>query len=698
MRYGRRMTADQASSAVQKAANKPCHVFIAYRQDDGGGAAEWLHENLQGCAIDLVRSSESLEIETYYDQASPAIGDWLGYWRDKLKVSSAMLLVCTHGSAHRRSGVDRLYEEIDFWVKEKGEAPIIIEASDADADDCVPAEIAHLWPDAQRLRLVPGLWNADDSPRSEPRLVERILAGIRLSTEGIHFEELERLRRLNDELKAQMARFHVESSKRGDRLERVLHLAEAAVVAPSSAIAAPFVYEAARALADDYVIDRVTELGERPSLAPDGTRVIDWVDRSTARLMDPFNKRRQRRLRHAAAGRLNRWDTTGVITRCENEVYLWNPSGTPTCDSIPGRLVTVIDSGDRLIIQQPDGAVAVYDRTGDLLFATRSFDAAVRCVKLVDQGRRLLAAFPELFTIDLEDGVEHLVRLRTRSLGDKPPWLLRFSSTGAYVVGLIGKDEDRNVADAAAVWRLDGTAATEAALFETTDRNGIHSVDLVGDHYLAIEWWSGRLDARRRGRPRAEDRRLELHRLGNPDAEVLHVSDLADWSITHHGRAVHAVSANGTGAQPGNGSGSSTWTSIPLIGRRAPRTVSGRSPPMVDTTQPGLRIWSWIPRPPGRKETSVVTTSRSTISAARRSLPSAIIIPEWQRCTIPTSPTLLWNRIVGSSRCRRLTCVNGFVRARSTTTSRSSDPGLVIAAVRHGAAVRGSLRWSAIPS
>ena len=183
-----------------------CHVFICYRQADGLHTAEWLYQKLQGRTIQLDRSQNLLELDVYFDRTAPGIDNWREYWEPKLEVSRALVFVCTRGAARRRDGTDWVYAELDYWLTHKTRGPIIVETT-GHGDRYVPGAIKERWPDAQRIESAPQL--ATDEAirrRLETRAVERILNGIKLSEEGIYFEELEHLRTLNRNLELETAR------------------------------------------------------------------------------------------------------------------------------------------------------------------------------------------------------------------------------------------------------------------------------------------------------------------------------------------------------------------------------------------------------------------------------------------------------------------------------------------------------------
>jgi WD40 repeat protein len=190
----------------EPAAPDKCHTFICYRQSDGLAVAEWLFQRLHGREIRLGRSGKTLQLDVYFDQDAPAIDDWHEYWEPKLKVCRALVLVCTRESATRRDGSDWVYAELDYWLEQKSAAPIVVDAV-GDGGLYVPGIVTGRWPNAQRIVCTPQAWSDDDTgERVEKRAIERILNGIRISEEGVYFEELEHLRLLNRDLQLETAR------------------------------------------------------------------------------------------------------------------------------------------------------------------------------------------------------------------------------------------------------------------------------------------------------------------------------------------------------------------------------------------------------------------------------------------------------------------------------------------------------------
>ena len=166
-------------------------VFIAYRQGarEGDGCAQWLNEKLRGRELSLNATRKAV-INTYFAPVSPAIHDWTQKWKGDLRTARAMILVCSPGTAARRAGRDWLYDEIDWWIRHRQTAPILL-ICDHEGDagtSVVPARILRRWPLIQRVP-----WRG----ASDETTLDRLIEGLRLSETGINYEELRRLRLKN---------------------------------------------------------------------------------------------------------------------------------------------------------------------------------------------------------------------------------------------------------------------------------------------------------------------------------------------------------------------------------------------------------------------------------------------------------------------------------------------------------------------
>ncbi|MBT4483201.1 MAG: toll/interleukin-1 receptor domain-containing protein, partial [Candidatus Latescibacteria bacterium] len=112
---------------------RKCPVFICYRQVDGTKIAQWLFKNLHGkCLSDrgeVDTAEEVSSLDVYFDQTAPAVGDWKAIHQPRLHTSQAMIIVCTPGSFQRLEKNDWVHREIEWWLKNRKVAPILIDAT-----------------------------------------------------------------------------------------------------------------------------------------------------------------------------------------------------------------------------------------------------------------------------------------------------------------------------------------------------------------------------------------------------------------------------------------------------------------------------------------------------------------------------------------------------------------------------------------
>lgn len=116
------------------------------------------------------------------------MGNWTEKWLGDLKTARAWILVCTPGVMARRNGTDWLHREIDWWIRRRKVAPILIDAAGMGARG-VPPPVAARWPLAQRIP-----WSAMATDEEKEVAIERVRAGLLLSERGVNYEELTRLR------------------------------------------------------------------------------------------------------------------------------------------------------------------------------------------------------------------------------------------------------------------------------------------------------------------------------------------------------------------------------------------------------------------------------------------------------------------------------------------------------------------------
>jgi WD40 repeat protein len=187
--------------AVARASGAPrptWPVFICYRQDDGKAAARWLADHLEKRRLPFALEGSDIEpeLDVYFDETAPAVGDWTRIHQPALERARAFLMVCSPGAKVDFGEADWVQKELRWWIDRRGNAPLVIDSTGAE-DRYVPDAIKERWPRAQRTRVLPDQWarlSGNDRRTEEARALERILSGIRASEAIVRYEDLERER------------------------------------------------------------------------------------------------------------------------------------------------------------------------------------------------------------------------------------------------------------------------------------------------------------------------------------------------------------------------------------------------------------------------------------------------------------------------------------------------------------------------
>ena len=178
----------------------PCRVFICYRQDDGDGLAAWLFEVLEGRSLALgPGQKEPAVLSVYFDQAAAAIGDWRTIHAPSLETAKAMLVICTPGAFAKQGDEDWVHREIDWWLKNRTSPPILVDAGRGDGR-WIPDAIKKKWPHAQRVNIDLEKYDKSDDEtknRLKQQVVTQITHGVTLGASRVVFEELEKIKRSN---------------------------------------------------------------------------------------------------------------------------------------------------------------------------------------------------------------------------------------------------------------------------------------------------------------------------------------------------------------------------------------------------------------------------------------------------------------------------------------------------------------------
>lgn len=126
-------------------------IFICYRRVDGAATARRLHDMLIGWKAADGQGAD-IELDPYLDENMPGVADWKRLHRPYLEKARALIVVCTPGSFIDEGDDDWVHREIDWWIANRNEAPILVDPLLEEAR-FVPRQIAERWPDIQRISL-----------------------------------------------------------------------------------------------------------------------------------------------------------------------------------------------------------------------------------------------------------------------------------------------------------------------------------------------------------------------------------------------------------------------------------------------------------------------------------------------------------------------------------------------------------------
>lgn len=166
-------------------------LFLCYRQIDGSTIARWLHTQLNETTVG--ENGRPVKVSVYFDQNAPATGDWTAIHKPSLERSRGLILICTPGVFAASSKDDWLHMELNWWIKHRETAPIIIDAT-GEGERWIPAAVREKWPNSQRILLTEDSL-ANDATAAE-RVLQQIIDGIRFSESETLFEDVAEQRRL----------------------------------------------------------------------------------------------------------------------------------------------------------------------------------------------------------------------------------------------------------------------------------------------------------------------------------------------------------------------------------------------------------------------------------------------------------------------------------------------------------------------
>lgn len=177
-------------------------IFICYRQADGWAAADYVYQSLRDARLPFKPEgyADLPPVSIYFDQVAPAVPDWTTVHAPALQRARTFIFVCTPGAYSRLDEDDWVYRELDWWLSNRENAPVIITTH---GERWVPKELRQRWPNAQRVAVdLEALASCPDGERANlgVQLRARILEGIRDAAVTILYEEVEREKRRSRQL------------------------------------------------------------------------------------------------------------------------------------------------------------------------------------------------------------------------------------------------------------------------------------------------------------------------------------------------------------------------------------------------------------------------------------------------------------------------------------------------------------------
>ncbi len=177
-------------------------IFICYRRVDGAAVARRLHEMLDKLRI-VEPENQPIQLDVYLDETMPGVENWKELHRPYLEKARAIIVICTPGSKLNEGENDWVHLEIEWWLRQRDVAPILIDPL-MEGLRYVPSQIIRRWPDIQRIALVEEEWKGLSGAELDEKVsaVRRQILGVILpSGAEIYAQELEQERRRTRRLK-----------------------------------------------------------------------------------------------------------------------------------------------------------------------------------------------------------------------------------------------------------------------------------------------------------------------------------------------------------------------------------------------------------------------------------------------------------------------------------------------------------------
>jgi WD40 repeat protein len=174
-------------------------IFVSYRRSElTTNIGRWLKEELERETL-VSSTGQVFSLDVFVDAAEPHRPDFQANLVPRLRHSRALLVLADEGAALRRKAplADYLYQELDWWAKERRSAPPIILQLDKSALKLVDDPALVKWRKVNFLLCPWEDWraHADNGQAEKARLLSQVRESIRTFGEIVHLEEVRRLRR-----------------------------------------------------------------------------------------------------------------------------------------------------------------------------------------------------------------------------------------------------------------------------------------------------------------------------------------------------------------------------------------------------------------------------------------------------------------------------------------------------------------------
>ena len=173
-------------------------IFVSYRRRELTlSIAYWLKEQLEREKI-VSTTGETFTLDIFVDAAEPHRPDFQANLVPRLQHSRALIVLADEGAASRRESPaeDYLYQELDWWAKERRSAPPIILQLDKFGLNLTADPAFMRW---RKVNFLPCFWESWSSRAAageaeKDRLLSQVKESIRTYGEVVHIQEVRRLR------------------------------------------------------------------------------------------------------------------------------------------------------------------------------------------------------------------------------------------------------------------------------------------------------------------------------------------------------------------------------------------------------------------------------------------------------------------------------------------------------------------------